>query len=308
MTTIHLSPLHKAVRDHLRDAYGVGQIEFFGGGNHDRAEFTYRNKRCVLTLRRAPGGREVGASTIEMKLRDVRKLLGDPPSLLDDRPRRTLEDMTVELNAKAPSSDQPVAPMGTPLATPRTLSATGSVALRASNKCLTFIVPPKIRERFVASGGETTHVEFHGPDAWTIRHGAGPRMRPNSNGGMAIGGKRYIEFFGGFFPRRPATFTLDALGEIRVKLDEPVTTLAPAKVIVEPVAPPKPPEPARDLEPDGAHPHPVKPQFTLPDPTNLRAILELIAEAEAGTVYRLVRLKEGGMAWQAPLIKLEDEA
>ena len=75
------------MRDHLRDTYGVGQIEFFGGGNHDRAEFTYRNKRCVLTLHRHSKDPNA-ASTIEMKLRDVRKLLGDPPSLLDDRPRR----------------------------------------------------------------------------------------------------------------------------------------------------------------------------------------------------------------------------
>ncbi len=204
--------IHRPILDYLRDEYNITDVVAIQAatGGHSKLTFRYRDEPQTVTLPNSPGDRR----WLKIKKGDIRRLLGPPPPKPAPRPKRNLTDMTAQL---VPLGDGPAPP----------LERQGSVALRASNRALTFLVPPEVRSAFVANGGESTHIEFHKPDAWTIRHGPGPRMHPNSAGGMTTGGKAYIEFFGGPFPRQDAIYTLTPAGDVHVKLLRPVIGATP---------------------------------------------------------------------------------
>jgi hypothetical protein len=76
----------------LRDDYGVTDAEQREGGKHPCVRFTHRGRRFRLTL-----GHDGRKGSVDMKLQDIRRLLGPPPSPApSDKPRRRLEDMMPE--------------------------------------------------------------------------------------------------------------------------------------------------------------------------------------------------------------------
>ncbi len=303
---------HRPILDYLRDEYNVTDTSVIQNarGGHYKMTFRYRGEPRTVTLPSSPGD----PNWIQIKKGDIRRLLGPPPPRYQTKQKRTLTDMTAQL---VPLGDGPAPP----------LERQGSVALRASNRALTFLVPPEVRSAFVANGGESTHIEFHKPDAWTIRHGPGPRMHPNSAGGMTTGGKAYIEFFGGPFPRQDATYTLTPTGDIRVKLLRPIIGTIPtvskeeeraareyfAEVPVDVKIAVVPRERSISLglpETTGAYAAYKGSPEPQPTPSSMesdmRTILTLAREIEAKSPYRLAHIKRGDdevLVWRAPIIE-----
>ena len=72
----HFMKYHGGILDYRRKTYGVDDALIFNGAKHPRVRFTYAGKTLSLTVQSAHSN--LGRSTLEMKKRDIRKLLGEP--------------------------------------------------------------------------------------------------------------------------------------------------------------------------------------------------------------------------------------
>jgi hypothetical protein len=124
-----MTSLLKSVTAFLRDEYGVRDATQEPGGNHPRLAFIYADRPHTITLHNPSG--DLGRSTIEMKFRDIRRLLGDPPPRPPEQPRRSLAEMTHTLEARAPLSDA-LGPITPPMSIQPTKTYTGAVSLTMS--------------------------------------------------------------------------------------------------------------------------------------------------------------------------------
>lgn len=313
-----MNSYQRSIRDHLRDDYHVPEVHFFQGGNHPRAEFTYASRSYTLTLHRAPGSRELGASTLKMKLRDIRRLLGDPPAPAAATSPRKLENMmTIQRAHETPR---------------RAMPSMGHVALyRDAGKTGLRVrfYPPE--EAVAALGTRAVAVTRASPDSWQLTPDparTAPALRREGTKNLLDGGSALslVEGFSDPFGVTPAEYlAIDGTVLVRLLTDQikPVAELHNRKSAQDPAPWLKRPEvvtavaEARlDKEPGRMAQPPELPQTTAsgarwvePPPPDPLAVLRAIAEVEHAGTYALVRLAEGGgWAWKptAPWIKLED--
>lgn len=238
MTTVH--EYRREVRDYLRAGYAITDIEELHG-KHTKFKFVYNGRTVLLPLNDQNGAG--GSSAPDMKLQDIRRMLGPPPHDPDaapDRPRRTLDEMTAEAAAAAPppaagvpseeyASESAPQPRGTPT----------TVALYESNSLLTFLLPDALVADFYR-GARTRGVrcDFTAPDLWTLRHTEAERPAPvEAHAGwyrLKIGGIFTYHRIGAF-KATPAEVWLEG-GCLRVRLTEaprrygePVKVISPAE-------------------------------------------------------------------------------
>lgn len=85
----------------LHQEYQIRQtaITLIHKTNHDQMRFLYNGKPRLITIHRQVNG--VGQTKIlDLKKQDIRRLLGNPP-VKPDKEKRSLEEMTTELQTKA---------------------------------------------------------------------------------------------------------------------------------------------------------------------------------------------------------------
>lgn len=93
---------HTRILDFLRADYGIDDAEITRrSSKHPKLLFTYLGKRCHVTLQRDNND---APDLFNMKRQDIKRLLGTPPDMtLQSSQKRTLDQMTADLQAKAPS-------------------------------------------------------------------------------------------------------------------------------------------------------------------------------------------------------------
>jgi len=138
---------HRQVLDYLHDTYGVNDAKITHGGSHPKLIFTYNNKRCHVTLQRD----DDRPTLFSMKRQDIRRLLGPPlgEDLFPEQPtqKRSLDEMTAELQAKAGDLDR-IASLPT-TAPPAAVVVIGQMCRYADR--LKFVAPREIGQALKGS-------------------------------------------------------------------------------------------------------------------------------------------------------------
>jgi|GEM_PF-6603507 len=301
----------RAVRDCLRDEYAVEGLTFFNGGNHPRAEFVYRGKTVKLTLHRQPGGVELGASTIEMKLRDIRRALGAAPDRGQTKCPRKLADMLPQIKEETEMT-QPALTVVSP--EPETNFTTHAPARIAHypfgsrgdpNMCRVAVFLTE--EGFKTFGHATgVIVTYLGDGKFKIvphTKNITPRFTRTETTDDRAEYRLTAEISATGLPAFGRTETSAALlpGSIEIKAPSDGDLKAPKRrrgVTPSVVSD----EAKRQIAPSSD----AAPNAAAPD--QLRYLLSEIVLIEAATPYRLIKRKDtGAWVWKAPLISLDDE-
>lgn len=262
----------RSVLDWLRAEYGVRDAWVDPTGRHSRVRFTYLGREHAFPLndRNAAGG----SNAVDLKFQDIRRELGPPPSPSATAPKRTLQEMTMTLEAKAPFNPLPFAPA----LDSRASDYPCTVALYPSSRCLAVTLP---RELLDAFGPGRCAVGFTAPDLITIRHSSptGGLPRFNARGHIAVGAAGILGRIGFGFATTPCRASL--VGDaVEVRLDF-------ATVERKPLATVK----AAPAEPVSSAPSPSALREASAAPrTACRVALVAIAAAEA-TGYELKRVR-----------------
>jgi putative component of toxin-antitoxin plasmid stabilization module len=288
---------HRDVVDFLRE-YGATDIRLVPGGKHPKLTFEFRGKRVERVMSASPGDHRTSANAIA----ELRRALGDPV-LPEPRVPRRLDDMTPATNGHAASA------------------STGGMALyrkTGDGYRVRFFPPDDVADPLNKSGiaiavGRISH------DTWRLKGSDGisrPVLRRDGNKWQLDGGHAE-ELTRGFlapFGASPAEYRVLPDGTVHVRLlTDRLVPVAPRTLK------PKKPQSVPLINPDRVEIDAQEVGMTLrddaeessrikwvePPKIDPRDVLILIAEVERSTAYRLVRLKEGGWAWQAPLIKLD---
>lgn len=300
-------PINRYERDvlaYLTRYPGVTDAHFVGGGNHRGLRFTADGKSCRLTM----NSHDSGESAINLKLQDVRRLLGAPPPDETERDHRSLDELTGELVTKAEKLSSPSTKTtdAAEVISDVAPSWRGSVALLTSQLVLT--IPTDLAEVFGDGPCTVTRIT---DDYYRVAHtdkGARFSVSSSRSKKLQIKPGDFLAARGGEpFGSTPADVTLSG-GVLRFRLSEEPRgidlkkshKMMPAPVPV-PVAPVKTEE-VRVVEKqagsDGVIDHVIA----------ARQALQLIAQVEAETVYRLTRVtpKDGEPRWAfvAPRIEL----
>jgi len=167
----------RQVLTYLQNEYElkIGTEDIQHGSNHRYLEFDYAGRRHRITLQKDAVS---GASSVEMKLRDIRRELGEPPKSPPKQKRR-LEDMVPKMTqtvANSPFAD------AVPLTGNATAVAKGAISNYESNKCICFYLPKEIVDYLDTDiKYKVTRVDT---DSWEIGPGGNSRLRPS--------GQRYV--------------------------------------------------------------------------------------------------------------------
>ena len=292
MTDFTHTAYSRAIREHLCDVYGILDPVFRHSKHHNRVEFDYAGRHHTLTLQRSHVVSGFNINTVKMKLRDIRRLIGDPPQ----------KEKPMVFNPLPISNIRPATPP-IPLSTRH---GTGRLSLNGSNKCLKFAFPAWVRNEFPAERVKITQVA---PDSWQIENdvkGSNLITESNSTDVVNIGASGLLK--SGVVPfTAHETELLLTEGTLLVRLLNPTLLVpSPAEKETSMPAPPQPPSTDR--------PHsvaaPIHEQDEISERTRLTAILRDIREVERHTPYRLKHIREESgkpvWAWVVPPIKLED--
>jgi len=135
----------REILDYMRDVYRIEDIRVRPGGKHLHIEYVYEGKRHKDTMPRGSGSSDHG-NWIDTRKHDLRRVLGDPPPPLTEKPKRTLDDMTNELQTKSDLLTGTA--LGAVLDPPRpVITGTGK----------TTTAPPPIKQKQFAINIGTTH-------------------------------------------------------------------------------------------------------------------------------------------------------
>ncbi len=284
-----MSDYHRQILTCLRDEYGVkiGRDDIQNGGSHSYLEFDYAGKRRRLTLQRAPGA---GASTVALKIQDIRRDLG-PPIKPNDRPRRKMEDMMPTIPLK------------------KDFTARGSVSNYERNGCLCFMFSQEVADRLDVN--TRYKVVKTGDDIWEISPGGSNALRRIAKSDVwriAVGAKTNgLAGDLGYFNRYPTDYVVidghilasiverKTLGVRQRREKKPLTAKHVQKLMIQSVA--------EDIQPTDSSTVPRMRSFL----AELAKLNPELTRLEAQGPYRLIRTKEGKWKFQAPSIALEDE-
>jgi hypothetical protein len=308
---------HSEVLSYLTTIYGVTDAEIIHRGSaHPKLLFTWADKRCHVTLQRDQAD---NPNLVHMKCQDLRRLLGEPPVQLPTL-KRSLDQMTAELQAKAPPT-QPGLPFDPAPVFPPKLDGKIHAGVVMGYICryksrLKFQVPPKLAQQMK---GQALRIERMSHDSWRLLP-FGPeskRQQPQirlhfkvwefeAHKPLALYEK--LPLFG----PSPAEYLL-VNGELLVRLLtgqlKPLRTRRSAERVK--AAPPTKEYAVDDPDPKSPYNQPAVPASVISDvtPAQMHAALAEIRRIEQLSLYRLVKLAgktgEAGERWvfRAPLIE-----
>jgi len=310
------------VADYLREGYGATDLKLRGGGSHPRYEFMLPDKTATFSVLLNDRNGAGGSNAADMKLQDIRRLLGPPPwPNRSCAEKRTLNEMTEQVAAEAaalrPTDHDPI-PDDVPDAGRAAVvlpSWKCAVSLRSkSNKSLDFFLPSEAVAAFHEgnSGPRGTTIGFTAPRLWTVRHSDDDHHALGDRGVLVVGGKPYLSRWAPFL-RMPATVTLIG-GRLEIRLDE-----EPRGAGAIPDAAGAAPPVGREETPVETEVETEKVSVPIPDlpttygPSRVLAdqveVLRTIRRLESLTSYRLVKVRadDGSHSWEwrAPPIRLE---
>src|SRR5215471_4105234 len=137
----------REILDYMRDVYRIEDIRVRPGGKHLHIEYVYEGVRHKDTMPRGSGSKDHG-NWIDTRKHDLRRVLGDPPpAVITEKPKRTLDDMTNELQTKSDLLSGTA--MGAVFDPPRPVITTGTGK--------TTTAPPPIKQKQFAIHIGTTH-------------------------------------------------------------------------------------------------------------------------------------------------------
>lgn len=273
----------RAVRELLRHDYGVTDARIEGGGRHRALVFTSPTggARVKTTWPNHPTRGDWGI-TLDVKTRDLRRLLGEPKiketksvttNALANKVRTALPSLAAQLETPVP----PPPPAEPEL---RALSGWRVSAYSYENGTrLKFTFPTAQR----GSLGERVHVERLDKESWQlITRVDGRKLTPIGKDLMLTGAKNEFDIETAF-GRTPATALVNADGSVTVHCPTAIRT------------PSKPHAPRASLSPPAAAETPATltvATTTVPTVAEIKACLAMIRRVEAETEYRLVKSKE----------------
>ena len=270
------SSYRAAVERALRRDYGITTIRrSTNSKSHELLKFDYAGQQHVVSLNTHNAH---GPNILAMKLQDIRRELGPPSTQPDAKPRRTLTQMTNELQTRAAHpSDSPSAPAHSSISIGPSVSI-GRAALSTSAKGMSslWLEPPKAFEIPVNTRYSVHRLESL---AWELVP-APANTSPKKT--VSLGKKGDFQISSACeglepFGRSPAEFLYES-GHIIARV--PPETLAPvntkhrrglAKTPTTATTPPPPPT-ARAL-------NNATPKSTLPDEAALRSALDVLNHA-----------------------------
>jgi hypothetical protein len=335
---INLRGYHREIIDYMRDTYGIEDVTVKRGGKHLQLEYVYAGRRHKNTL---PRNNYSDRNWLDTRKHDLRKELGEPPSLAPDaKSKRSLDDMTNEIQAKADlmtttaigaviepiakptiSQPQPISP-GTGKTTttkPVVQQKTFACTIGALKNDIAFYLGRELAEAMDRQFGKNRRyvVVYHYPNAWTAKpsRDAG-RAIEEPNHRLRCTGTEVIKRLGGRFPATKAE-AIVRHNRVELRLTEPMELVKaildaietpPAQEAARPAAAPYTapmpiPEPVPVPEPPPAPPPPPPPPVNQRE--RLRAVLRAIKEIEDEGIYTLIPGDQ--WRWRAYDIKLEDD-
>lgn len=134
----NLNEYHRKVRSYLEDNYGLIGLQPNWEGDHPYFKFEYAGQQHIITMNR----KAEGTTTLNMKLQDIKRVLGPPPPK-KERQSRKLEDMMTQPPFNPPRILSVVQESETPK---KEATGTGLTASYESNQCLSFRIPAEVVE------------------------------------------------------------------------------------------------------------------------------------------------------------------
>ena len=310
---------------YLRSAYGIADATAHYGSRHPYVELWHNGKRCRITIN--PNAKQWG-----LKRQDIARLLGPPPAQRKEAVKRTLSQLTAQLESEAmsilpaltPASAfvHPSSPTPSPASTPTTIAADAiRIGVYASDKrhpdhrvihvsflnnSIKRIFPGlKTDSRFnydtdcaeiklwiSETGSGTTYTKTTKTATRVVLH-ARDKLTPSK----AIAPSSATMVDGKLCLVLAAAQPLDTK---RQPLSKRTPTPKPAPFVTAAMI-----EEATDMRPTSPQ-APQGPRTLLAD--DLRAALTLIAELEQRSAYRLTRVRaldgSENWEWRAPTIRL----
>lgn len=308
---MRMTAYHRAVRDVLREQYGVTDEQFEDGSKHPRVTFTYQGEPHHLTLHRFGGD-----SALRIKLGDLRRDLGPPPTQLigeifyiegekhmdmfkggthHGKPMATLADV---VSPQARHSMKEIAremqkPIEQPLTPrPQPTKLLGHVARYkdkqvngAERERLRFSLPQPVAALF---GESAVHAIQIGEDTWRLVFLTGARNPVVHDYGYGPEVQVPLERSPHpFIGKTKAEYVIDGNEVIVALTERPVAPKVIKRVVPVEASP---------------EPQPTAPAEFAIDETTMRHILELARKVEAACPYRLERMPDKQLGWVAPAI------
>lgn len=289
------------ILEFLQDEYElkIGTNDICHGSNHRYLDFVYDGKRRRVTLHKDS---VAGPNTIKMKLRDIRRELGQPPERPEKQKLRLENMMPTTLTGSGEAIPNHLPPAAT-------IVARGTISNFESNDCLYFYLPPEIVECLDAD--LRYKVALIGHDSWEIGPGGACTIRLS-------GAKRIISASSrasglandlGYFANYPADY-IAADGRVLVSLVDR-KSITPSikrrrrvpveKSIIDVIPATSEPwiEPFVDVEPVPS---------IMSQNGRMKALLRELKAIETVGPYRLIKTKEGKWKFWADSVQLEDDA
>jgi len=293
----------REVADYLRDEYGANDIRIEPGGKHPKLVFNYQDKEHSLPL-----GNPSDYRAIKNLHTDLKKKLGEP--ITDTRRQaRKLEDMMAELNSSTSITPRISLPAQIEESAPATKTWTLRMSAYKSSKSTSvvwFIFPKGMMNEYPNG----MKIERLDDEHWKISPGGTKQFHEYANHARIIYNDR-IPVFGSCKAE-----AIEEAGEILVFLAKdnrrmvnspaPFAEIANRKSAPTPAIPdtrgPKLPHEGMPIAPESP-PQPVPPMSGLAMEVQMRSFIRGAREIEAMTPYRVTRMPDGRLVWQAPVIE-----
>jgi hypothetical protein len=304
-----MTAFQRLVRNYIRDNYPVEGLRYERGGKHPSLTFFLGKVKHRVTVGGTPGD----GRALEIKLGDIRRLLGQPRlnKANGKPPRRTLEEMTAMLSSSSSSSNTTEAPADLPAeSSPGEEDVEGfagyfaNYPARDDKTRLYLNIPVELFNSFQHEGAWA--ITRLAQNRWLVRPRPGfktPSFRPAyAKGFMEISNERRDAVDVPLCNRSPAILT-EVPGGFELSFD--LTALIPYKSRTSPNITRKPPAVSVHKRADA---------FVSIDSADPRAVLAAIRHIEQTTPYRLKRLRATGVdtgpgawGWIAPAIVEDDQ-
>ena len=297
---------HKKVIHWLQSTYAIDDVVYSVGGNHPRINFIYDGREHQVTLHH--DARETNA--LALKKQDIRRELGRPFVPKPITPKRSLEEMTMELEAKAVESFNPL-PLPKPAETAQTYAIRAACydnrGKSGDHKQVRFVLPIETHDALF-TGNPALKITQLDREMWELRVSANGVQFGKAGQRAVLVVKSREEAFGS----SPAELTTVEPGvwaiHVPMATRRAVALREPQAVATTPAAQPAVVQAPVELAPLTPLPPAVPP--TLAENTALmleqlsRQALTAIRTIEGSTPYRLIRTTAGAWEFRAPTLRL----